>query len=1816
MSTDDQRSKYVSNVSTESAVQLADFVESIDSENGQYHSSQEVINQIEHFLDKPFNITSLVQIQSYCATTNDHTALTALNENLKTLIQFANVIPQLNNAVRPLIVELISSHSMKVFYRCFNNEHPSITIPAVNLLTAIVSFDNGIFVDQFLENFDLSLRSLADLLYPTKLSVRLSSQGKSHTTVRHYMSLFWIALCSHASPLTRIDLLTNNKKINHNWIKFITEFDNANLIKKVFNFIDEKILCEPALRKMTKCKVLGDFTLAKLVELYKNEDVREDVHALLTKMTTDEGNGLLFHDYRTWFKNVPLDCLPSNTTFNNAGVSISIGETTFKINNKIIYNVLTTLHPWADSMQLKLALNILSKVPELVAPYTTHLFHTNGAHDPKLTSFYIGQTLLLTKIVQLSIPEDFTKMLKNLVNNVADGPYSSMKPEFYLSSKILMEVICPASLNRSSLTKGLNAANQITRHLTAQLVISITQKFSRVDKLLGFNENSLFTTLRNELQDIIASLKLPDPSVLVGVTNECLKANDINKLLLLNYMKAAECFHKTLDIDVHLQLGSFNSLIGLNDATTSNSLLAQGKLSDVDLLLFNSYLVVTTQSSQSSQQSKWWNVTPGSQNSLFTTIAKLPYDLQYREEDNKATQADNALIGKSVEVLSNFLDDSIAFEDYKSPASNVLSSQAWAIVLSLLNCFNLLIESKTEIIDSICKTLDESISRSVRTPYKYFDVVTEHVNKVGMKHARLSSFFAALCEQSKFAKPEHLQFVNQWIKVLGVYMFILGEPLAVMNSVTNEYCGFALEFDTHTYESYLKSKNNLKAVGFSNFSNICFTPWDKLGSKANTLIPKTDIEIVAMLNRVETLVDSNLELKNIEETILDLISLYGNYMVQKYTNYIDNGVSVNDVNLLERKFWKMLLVSAADYNNQTSKSKFLKKCFVMDLSSEIFRSLWNSNSLDYEFKKSLQELIFDLINDRNLPSTAVEHMAQYLWVLSDKQVLKLIVDTPFNDLSSALLDAAIKRNQKLESEEVMRYCKEKSNSCIISPEFSQNFSKLSINSIFTNDQISELAGLAKSTQNQELIYDILKSASDSNLEIRKFIGEQLQSEFITISKSIEGFKFLQFISVGYSAFRSKLYEISSDHVNSILSKKIEANKDLKVYLYSMTLQLNENSDNQMEIERQINQLIQLDSVRNVADLIFSPQMTTLIFLLFGKEKSYILKEWLTRATLYITKVFAETAERHLDEEFEDFLKCLQKSLNFPVWKFVSKNMLNSQLEVILSKPWITNLKILKYSAWVIISGSKNVIECTKLVNILLNNPNNSLGLDANSITVGDFEEIKYYTSLILSFLFKMNVNQLSRFELLFKIARLYRGTTRPCDLVLKDLLMAIEEVSGESWIQLVSNWDLVDEWLPADSNGDHAAADAIITKAPDMIIETPGLHDCLTVTLHKAIVEATVKNFDPSIRSIRLPELENTIHTHAQDFAKLQKFYQYKKVDEEDIEHRVVYDCEFILLLIVNNEDLFKFSGDSVTVNIRALISTWLLQLTICGLAHEVNDLQEISKRIISSVILTVEEDIKTLESKRDKKNEKTEISTEVAGAAISTFKERSAFKVYLCNLLYTFEEKKLAIQAGEEREPMPKLFIVFLSYLVPVLANPAHFLYEKAYRYILGGSKYRDYEIPMYKSIMVNFTKDEHTQSHNDDADYYKQLQWTLRILGKSITSPEDLKIIRRNDVIEQLSNLLNSSYINNKIQENILEVFERIIRLQNGADLLVRSFGLLSFVESKKVTTVRSKKLWDKFAKTAMKAMVGSECNGKDKRAREWCADDFGNVVKRLCE
>lgn len=202
--------------------------------------------------------------------------------------------------------------------------------------------------------------------------------------------------------------------------------------------------------------------------------------------------------------------------------------------------------------------------------------------------------------------------------------------------------------------------------------------------------------------------------------------------------------------------------------------------------------------------------------------------------------------------------------------------------------------------------------------------MTEYAQKIDLKNSRLSAFFVALCEQSKFAKPEYLCHVREWINTFTIFMFILGEPLPTMKAITKEYYDFEVEFDLTTYESYLKSHGNLVAIGFSNFSKLCFTPWNRIKSKVSSIIPKSDIEIIAVLTRIKTLINSDIELNSIEESLFELVSLYGNYILQKYSTFVDDNVTINNLNLLQKNTGNFFLFAIQIRVTKTSNPCFVK----------------------------------------------------------------------------------------------------------------------------------------------------------------------------------------------------------------------------------------------------------------------------------------------------------------------------------------------------------------------------------------------------------------------------------------------------------------------------------------------------------------------------------------------------------------------------------------------------------------------------------------------------------------------------------------------------------------------------------------------------------------------------------------------------------------------------------------------------------------------------------------------------------------------------
>ncbi|GMF02752.1 unnamed protein product [[Candida] boidinii] len=350
------------------------------------------ISDVEAFLKHGYSVRSLIQSYNYYATVSEYNGLSDTTSKIARLIKICDKFQDLHKDANALITELISSSNIKVIYRCLNATRSLITNPALRLMKEIVSYRNGSFVDPFLEQFDLTLKILPQLVSPSKAELNDPSKSQSKNSIRFNFINFWISLNSHASPLTRKDLLINNKKIINNWFKNIASHDSLPTISSVIQFFDKYVLEEITYKKMTKCKIFGDLLLKKFVELYTVSDIREELQKFLLKVSTDYSKGLVFSVDNLWINSNRSD-IDVEVENSNSGVFITVGDRSFKINNKLIYILLTTLKPWSDDLQLDLVSSIMKDVPELLSCYNYYAHHSTGPHDPKLSSYWIGQKL-------------------------------------------------------------------------------------------------------------------------------------------------------------------------------------------------------------------------------------------------------------------------------------------------------------------------------------------------------------------------------------------------------------------------------------------------------------------------------------------------------------------------------------------------------------------------------------------------------------------------------------------------------------------------------------------------------------------------------------------------------------------------------------------------------------------------------------------------------------------------------------------------------------------------------------------------------------------------------------------------------------------------------------------------------------------------------------------------------------------------------------------------------------------------------------------------------------------------------------------------------------------------------------------------------------------------------------------------------------------------------------------------------------------------------------------------------------------------------
>lgn len=484
-----------------------------------------------------------------------------------------------------------------------------------------------------------------------------------------------------------------------------------------------------------------------------------------------------------------------------------------------------------------------------------------------------------------------------------------------------------------------------------------------------------------------------------------------------------------------------------------------------------------------------------------------------------------------------------------------------------------------------------------------------------------------------------------------------------------------------------------------------------------------------------------------------------------------------------------------------------------------------------------------------------------------------------------------------------------------------------------------------------------------------------------------------------------------------------------------------------------------------------------------------IKSWLQRAMIYVTKRFAESQE--LSSKFDYFLTSLQVLFTrlSQMKNWFSLDLLNTQFEVLLGHPnWVHQEQYLAYANQVLMNIDSKGINSDKLLQIFVTNEHNAL----RSLPSSNNHQIRFQSALLIYGFCNSPPTSLS---VTTQLLELYQGTTRAEDLLIKDVLIRIEATTGKSWVANVTNWDFVDELSQKDI--DLVGEDRLIIKDKSNLI----------VALNKGFITNTVSNLQPNPR---IPKAANYA-----------RFLEYSSSCFSGEYQESRYDPEFLILVILNNNELVEEVEGNVKFHLSKIFDSGLMQFIVSCICIE--RIRDISKVILYGMLKYI-------------------------NSCGENLKDGNIIKIYVSTILHT-------LRTSDHKSPIVWYFI---GEFANIITNPGHFLYDRVTRYVLSTPVIKRYEIPLYHTINAGLITDESIGEH----DYYKQATWLIELLTNGIVSTEDLKILRYRGVVEWALGLSNLSYTPGLLKSKVLCFINAVQSFEGeGTDLLVTKFaGFLS--------------------------------------------------------
>ncbi|AET38880.1 Urb1p Ecym_3393 [Eremothecium cymbalariae DBVPG len=1210
---------------------------------------------------------------------------------------------------------------------------------------------------------------------------------------------------------------------------------------------------------------------------------------------------------------------------------------------------------------------------------------------------------------------------------------------------------------------------------------------------------------------------LPDLTVIVSTLNEVYNKSKENKVLSLSLTKVLNYYASLFPNYFQVTLPSSNIFLDI---------MGQESFHGCDVVILDNFLQFQE---LNSSQAKWWHSTKD-KHSLFSSLLRM-------------ASSKNSIHAISTKI-SNLVDRLLQYTVFMN-TELLLASPVLCLINTLSTVSRVSEMENDSSSETLWKLLDETISRCIKFPYKYVDIAKDYDN--------VSPFIVALCEQWKHVDRESPNNVAaEWLLLFLRGMVIIGESSTgicrlstTLEGIEKSLIEVYLNFSAYESCIPLLSEKDYLLSSSSDFSFVDYISLVDISEIANiTRYPVNDLDVAGILFRVHTILqaDSIQFSKHRFPIILDsLLSRVGNYAL----------INENFKNKFKSRkcFEKLVLSTHFDTNDIKICEKYVYSTHVL---LQIYKQL--DTEID-EFAQYAFELVKENFSAWHLVGIFKDILNELCTVMSTKQLSYLLEEEVIDDnITIAFILRNLHTNNVSISGELFiklaHRSEEELNSVLGGFLQKQLVNKLELNLLYEESlKSSSKIHLIQHSLDYSGAIEVLKRYLEGIEDFNILIG------LASILQPSDDRIILQFLE--------KAVALALKNFATVENKMLKDSLNLFCSCHSMLSNEDKNSI--------------IECITSNNELRFTELTVKFITICFPSEKN-IIRTWLNKMILFITKNLAENQRLH-----QDFIQLLSQfkyfALENNIWTLANKNSVNSQLEVLLSREWVKHDDILEYASILILGGISTSIESEKLLQIFINN---------NLVPVYDRNAAKYsqYLSMvIISNLFSKDVSKNSSTSLQEKLLTVYGGTIRPHDRLILQILERIEATISVSWINHIYSWEFLDS----------------LTTTERELITLPNLiekkNEGYLVTLDKDVLENSIQNY-PKLDYIGL-EVEIYSNT---SWHKIQEYFKQFELSTKSSNYQV-YDALFVLLLVINNDELVRQQlTDDGHINykfeVKTLLDSKIFQFVIMSLSD--------SRPEVSNIAFTiVEQMLGSLQGK-------------------SQFKGSNIFKILLTKIIYTFTQSsnEQKISLGD----VPPIIWYAISRLIDNLTQPRSSLYEKAYRWVLSSPLINVKDVPLLKPIIS-------PQNSEDSENYYRNLQWLLDTLNRGLRSKNDVHLLKSKNLFEWLMNLQNSPYLSMKSRTDINSIMFKAQRIESGGSILItRSAGIAHVEQQKLIAARRVHELisiptgsWKKNKMEEMTfrqeklnnqelALGYSVIVGSQKRLKEWCEDDVGSIIKKI--